>query len=94
MNKERGSQILLEQLGKVKALSYAQLKDFVLQGHSDNYEVTDGGTTYEIEINFFWDSGKPGNVRVVGAINESGGWSAYKPLTQSFIVRPDGSFIE
>src|SRR4051794_33842976 len=94
MNKERASQILLEQLEKAKALSYAQLKTFVLQGKSDNYDLIDGGKTYEIEIQYFWDSGKPGNIRVAGAINESGGWSAYRPHSEDFIIRPDGSFIE
>ena len=94
MNKEKASKILLEQLEKIKAIPYAQLVTFVLKDESVSYEVNDGDTTYEIKLLYYWDSGKPGNIRVIGNINVAGGWSAYRPHSEDFIVRPDGSFIE
>jgi hypothetical protein len=94
MNKERASKVLLEQLEKFKTLSYAQLKERVLRGESGSYDLSDGDTKFEIEINYFWDSGKPGNIRVAGAINVARGWSAFRPHCEAFIVRPDGSLIE
>jgi hypothetical protein len=94
MNKERASKVLLEQLEKYKAIPYDQLKEFVLRDEPDAFTVADGDTTYDIEILYYWDSGKPGNIRVIGHINVSGGWSAYRPHSEDFIVRPDGSFIE
>ncbi len=92
--KEKASKTLLEQLEKIKAIPYAQLKDRVLLNEHDAYEVVDGNTTYDVEIMYYWDSGKPGNIRVAGAISESGGWGSYIPHTEGFILRPDGSFIE
>jgi len=94
MNKKRASEILLEQLEKLKSIPYAQLKDFVLRDVPDAYEVVDGDATYDIKIIYRWDSGKPGNIRVAGNISVSGGWSAYRPLSGDFIVRPDGSRVE
>jgi len=94
MNKIRAKQLLLERLEKVKLRTYARLMDLVLEGNSEHFELKDRETIFEVEIQFFWDSGKPGNIRVAGAINEVGGWSAYRPLTKDFIIRPDGSSIE
>jgi hypothetical protein len=95
MNKEDAKQVVLEELKKYKALPYAQLRDFVIQGKIEAYDIVRGNTTYNIEILFFWDSHrKKQNIRVIGNVNVSGGWSAYKPHTESFIVRPDGSFVE
>jgi hypothetical protein len=94
MNKVRASQILLAQLEKYKSMPFEQLKGFVLRDEPDAFEVVDGNTTYDIEIMFYWDSGKPGNIRVMGHINVSGGWSAYRPHSEDFIVRPDGSLVE
>jgi hypothetical protein len=50
------------------------------------------GTRYQVEITAFWDSGKPGNLRVLAAIDD-GGWRAFKPLSTDFIMAPDGSFV-
>jgi hypothetical protein len=50
------------------------------------------GTRYQVEITAFWDSGKPGNVRVLAAVDD-GGWRASKPLSTDFIMAPDGSFV-
>ncbi|MGA3218599.1 MAG: hypothetical protein ABSE77_05910 [Acidimicrobiales bacterium] len=40
----------------------------------------------------FWDSGRPGDLRVMVAMDD-GGFSAFRPLTVGFIVRPDGTFV-
>jgi hypothetical protein len=39
-----------------------------------------------------WD-GKPGeDIRVTASIDD-GGWSAYKPMHEDFIMAPDGTFV-
>ncbi len=90
----RETSTILGQLEKIKAIPYSQLKDRVLRDDQDAYEVVDGNTTYDIEIMYYWDSGKPGDIRVFGAISESGGWGSYIPHTEDFIIRSDGSLIE
>ena len=59
------------------------------------YEVVGrSGTRYLVEIDAFWDDyGRPGgNRRIIGAISDEG-WRRFVPLTDSFIVAPDGTFV-
>jgi hypothetical protein len=40
----------------------------------------------------FWDA-KPGeNLHLIGSIDD-GGWRAFLPLTESLIMKPDGTLI-
>jgi hypothetical protein len=50
------------------------------------------GASYQVEVEGFWDSGRPGDLRVMVAMDD-GGFSAFRPLTVGFIVRPDGTFV-
>ncbi len=50
------------------------------------------GVEYQVEINFNWDNRTGGNVRVIGSI-DNGGWRAFVPLCEDFIMAPDGTFI-
>jgi hypothetical protein len=50
------------------------------------------GASYQVEVEGFWDSGRPGDLRVMVAMDD-GGFSAFMPLTVGFIVRPDGTFV-
>ena len=59
------------------------------------------GAAYQIEINFFWDGKQGGDVRVMGSIDESPHRSLWgfipiyvSAVTDSFIMRPDGSFVD
>jgi hypothetical protein len=59
----------------------------------DTYEIQGpSGVTYQIEIQALWDSRRGGDLRVWGAIDDKG-WSAFCPLTEGFIMAPDGAFI-
>jgi hypothetical protein len=50
----------------------------------------ESGVQYQIEVEAFWD-GKPGqDIMLLGAIDD-GGWRAFSPLSDSFIMSPDGT---
>ncbi len=51
-----------------------------------------GGVEYQIEVEVMWDGRAGGNIRVLGGIDD-GGWRAFAPLCDSFIMTPDGTFI-
>ena len=51
-----------------------------------------GGVTYQIEIEAFWDSEPGGDIRVLGSIDD-GGWRAFAPLCDDFILTPAGQLI-
>lgn len=56
------------------------------------------GVVYQVVSESWWDSsmfgwgGKGGNLRVTVAVDD-GGWSSFVPLTDDFIIAPDGSYI-
>lgn len=47
---------------------------------------------YQLEIQAFWDSKRGGDVRVMVAADDSS-WRAFHPLTDDFIMKPDGTFV-
>ena len=50
------------------------------------------GATYQVEVEVHWDDRPGGAVRVLGSIDD-GGWRAFKPLCDDFIVAADGTFV-
>ena len=54
--------------------------------------VADDGTDCQVEINVFWDHKPDGDIRVIFAIDD-GGWRALLPVTDSFIIARDGTFV-
>jgi hypothetical protein len=50
------------------------------------------GTPYQVEAEAFWDSTKEGDLRVIVKVDDVG-WRAFVPLSEDFILAPDGSFV-
>jgi hypothetical protein len=92
MNKKEARSILSEHLTGLRSRSYAELASWVSQRRNDTLEVVaSSGTRYQIELQFFWDDKPSGDVRVVGSIDD-GGIRAFLPVTDSFILSPEGRF--
>ena len=51
------------------------------------------GAWYQLEIQGLWDAAPQHVLRVMAAIDDGHGWRANLPLTDSFLVAPDGSFV-
>ena len=92
MDSVEAKAVLGAELTKLRALSYTDLVERLLDRH-ETFEVAGpSGVRYQIELQAFWDD-KPGrNLRVVAAIDD-GGWRAFVPVTDDFILAPDGSFV-
>jgi hypothetical protein len=61
--------------------------------HSETIErIGPSGVTYQIEMQVFVDDAARQTLRVMGAIDD-GGWRAFSPLCDDFILSPDGSFV-
>jgi len=91
MDKTEAKKILTEQLEQYRKRSHSELTQLIDQPEA--LEVMGGsGTRYGLEFEVFWDD-KPGkDVRVIGTIDD-GGWHAFRPLSDDFIMRNDGSFV-
>lgn len=92
MNKDEAYKILGDSLQKYRSRQYARLAQEI--GSVDTFEITGpSGTIYQIEIQLLWDGDADGDIRVLGAVDDSG-WRAFMPLTDSFIMSPDGTFVD
>ena len=91
MNKDEARSLLSQELSRYRELPYAEL--FALIDHSETFErAAPSGVTYQIEMQVFVDDISRQTLRVLGSIDD-GGWRAFAPLSDSFILAPDGSFI-
>ena len=50
------------------------------------------GTKCCVEINAMWDDKPNSDIRVIASIDD-GGWRAFVPVSDSFIIAPDGTFV-
>jgi hypothetical protein len=91
MDKIEAKSVLNEELETYRSKSYDELVQ--LMGSPINYGRKGASdASYQIEIQVFWDGRANGNVRVIGSVDD-GGWRAFLPLTESFIMGPGGEFI-
>ena len=91
MDKHEANQLLSEALAKYRAVSYSDLPARI--GDATCTEVIGAsGTSYQIEINWDWDDRPGGDIRVMGSIDD-GGWRAFFPLCDSFIMAPNGRVV-
>lgn len=91
MNKEEAEVVLSKLLAGYKANSYSDL--LRLLNTQDTSEVTaDSGATYQVEFQAVWDDKEDGNLRIMGCIDD-GGMRAFMPLTDDFIMTPNGEFV-
>jgi hypothetical protein len=85
--------ILAAELDQLKRRSYAELRQMAESRAVETREVTGpSGAWYQLEIQAVWDDRPGGCVRVLASIDD-GGWRAWVPLTNDFIIAPDGSFL-
>ena len=92
MNKREASELLSKALGVWRDRSYAQLAALVkVEPHAARV-VGRSGDSYQVEIQVIWDASPGGNVRVVGAIDD-GGIRSFFPMTDGFLMAPDGAFV-
>ena len=85
MNKSEAQNILEEQLARFSH-SHSDLAPLVETRRVEAYEVrAASGTTYQVEIQFFWDDQPGATIRVIGSIDD-GGVRAFLPLTASLLI--------
>jgi hypothetical protein len=91
MDKSEARLLLSAQLAPWRRRSYPDLSNEV--GQSIRFEATGAsGTWYQGHVRVVWDGDKNGTIRVIGSIDD-GGWRAFAPLTDNFLLALDGSFV-
>jgi hypothetical protein len=92
MDNVEARRILAAKLDELRRLSYHQLVDRLLDREETSEVTGTSAVRYQLELQGFWDSQPDGVLRVLGCVDD-GGFRAFVPLTDSFLVAPDGSFI-
>jgi hypothetical protein len=92
VNEQIAHRLITTELQRLRASSYFEPVQRI--GKPETFQITgEDGSSYQLEAQAFWDGSKGGDVRVMVAADD-GGWRAFKPLTDDFIMRPDGSFVD
>lgn len=91
MNKKEARSVMIEELKPYRAKSYAELEQLISQIDARMVSAP-SGKQYQIEIEPFWDGAPNKDIRV--GITLSGDWWTYFfPLTEDFIMSPNGQFV-
>jgi hypothetical protein len=92
VDKEEARRIALAQIGDLRQMGWAGLRDRYLDS-PETVEVRGAsGTVYQVQTQALWDSRNDGALRIIVAVDD-GGWRAFVPLSEDFIIPPDGSFV-
>lgn len=83
--------VLDEVVRENRSRPYEYWRDHV--GETFHFEKQANVTRYQVEMSVVWDDRPGGDIRVIVAADD-GGWRAFVPKTDSFIIRPDGTFVE
>ena len=92
MDAAEAKELLGEELARWRGRSFEELA-----GRVDAEPYTAdvrgaSGARYGLEVEVFWDARPGGTLRVLAMIDD-GGLRAWKPLSDDFLVAPDGSFV-
>jgi len=91
MDKREAKEILAHKLKVYRKRSYDDLLYLLYTQDTEEIKAS-SGVVYQLEFQAVWDDKEGGNLRVMGAIDD-GGFRAFVPLSDDFIIAPDGSFV-
>ena len=94
MDRSEARTVLANHLALFRQRSYEDLVALIGDVHVTEISGP-SGADYQIEVEVLWDApGERTNILVLGAIDDGRFLSALTPLTDSFILKPDGQFVE
>jgi hypothetical protein len=91
MDKEEARDLLAKEVAALRTWSYQELRG-LLYDEAAGEVLGPSGAKYQVESYAVWDDKKGGALRVIAAIDD-GGLRAFAPMSESFIIAPDGSVV-
>lgn len=92
MNKLEAREIAEARAEELRHLSWTELRDRYLNNPETVETVGAMGVTYQVETQAWWDGKEGGDLRILVSVDD-GGWRTLRPLSEDFIIAPDGSFV-
>ena len=93
MDEEEARGVLDRRVAELRRCSYIDLKAAWFRQPDCEQVQGPNGVEYQVEIEALWDDRRAQTLRIVVSVDDGSGWRAFVPLTDSFIVAPDGSFV-
>ena len=93
MDEVEGRGVLDRRVAELRLQSYSDLKAAWLKQSDCEQVQGPSGVEYQIEIEAVWDDPRAQTIRLIVSIDDGRGWRAFAPMTDSFAVAPDGSFV-
>ena len=91
MDKQEARALLDGEVTRLREMNYADLRKYFDEEHQ---EVTgSSGKEYQIETLAVWDRKPEDDLRIFVSIDDGGLRAAFAPMTDGFIMRPNGSFV-
>ena len=91
MSRDEARDLLVTHLTGYRSYPYSRLAELVGSVETADVRGPDG-TEYQLEVEFYWDDKKNGDIRVIAAI-DGGSISSFRPMTESFIKAADGTYV-
>jgi hypothetical protein len=92
MSRDEARVLLATHLAGYRTYSYSRLVELIGSVETADVRGADG-TMYQLEIEFFWDDKKNGDIRVLAAI-DGGPISSFRPMTDAFIKAANGAYVD
>ena len=92
MNREEALTILESQVRGLRSQTYEQLKQYP-DGAVALEVLGSSGAQYQVEIEAVWDNKPESDLRILVSIDDGTLWSSIFPLTDDFIISPNGNFV-
>lgn len=84
--------VLHREMKRFRSRRYDELVASI--GTQETKELSpDEGAAYHMEFEAFWDDKPGGAVRFIGSVSD-GGWWDFHPLSDDFLMNPDGSLVD
>ncbi|MDH3475067.1 MAG: hypothetical protein OEM59_15405 [Rhodospirillales bacterium] len=92
MDKVEAKTVLAEVIARYRDRDYGALAR--LLGNPEIFEAPGpSGKLYQIEAEALWDDKAEDNLRLIVSIDDGGLLSSFSPMSDDFVMAPDGSFV-
>lgn len=94
MDKNEAKTIATKEIRSLKQKPYSYYQSWIIKKRDILKEVKGlSGVKYQVSRQAFYDDKKFKTIRVMVNIDDGSGLSSFVPLTEDFIIAPDGSFV-
>ena len=92
LDKVEAKTVLAEVIARYRDRDYGALAR--LLGNPEIFEAPGhSGKLYQIEAEALWDDKAEDNLRLIVSIDDGGLLSSFSPMSDDFVMAPDGSFV-